>query len=288
MQIFVENRDRRIYGGQRNELAVDPHFHTHFEIIYMLSGHSMIGIDGCVYDLYGGDLVIVLPHQVHRIQDLEPGKSYLFIVPHNICEEYQDLCAHSMPVNPVLHNIDAQSQLHRLLTVACQTLERNELFGNEILKGLLIIILGLAFRQMEFIPVKTEEWDTFRQIVKYCTENYEQDISLQILAERFYLSRYQISRLFSRTANMNFPRFMAGIRVMEACRLLEQNNSITDAALRTGFSSIRSFNRCFMQQTGMSPKSYKKQRHSITDTITADCIIKPAKTELCQPKHQLF
>lgn len=262
MQVFVENRDRRIDGGRRSYLAVDPHFHTHYEIIYMLSGHSLIGIDGRVYDIRGGDLVIVLPHQVHRIQDLEPGDSYLFIVPHNICEEYQDLCAHSVAVNPVLHNIDTGSQFHQLLTIACQTFESNEQFSNEILKGLLIIILGLAFRQMTFVPVKTEEWDTFRQIIKYCTENYDQDISLQSLADRFYLSRYQVSRLFSRTANMYFPRFMANLRVMEACRLLEQNNSITDTALRTGFSSIRSFNRCFMQQTGMSPKAYKNQYHS--------------------------
>ena len=257
MKVFVENRDRRIDGGKRSALAVDPHYHPHFEIIYILSGRALISIDGCVYDLREDDLVVVLPHQVHHIQDVTHGESYLFIFPHNICEEYQELCSHALPVSPVIHRISRQPRLHELLTVACDNLEKEQPFQREILKGLLIIILGITFRQMEFTSRNSDTTDIFRQMVRYCTENFDQPISLDSLAEQFYLSRYQVSRMFTRNLNTGFSKFLSGIRVMEACRLLEQDVPITETAVRSGFASIRSFNRCFMEQTGLTPRQYK-------------------------------
>jgi len=258
MKVFVENRDRRVYGGRRTALEVGAHYHSHYEVIYVKQGHSLINIDGCVYPIRSGDLVIALPYQVHHIQDLTPCDSYLFIVPDNICEEFRSVVSQSMPVSPVLHKVDQQEDLSRLLKVAIDTLESDQPFSGEMVKGFLIVILGLAFRQMEFVPKSKDAADTVRQIVKYCTENFDQPISLERLSDQFYLSRYQISRLFSKNLGMSFPKFLSGIRIMEACRLLRSGASITETALGSGFTTIRSFNRCFLEQTGMTPKAYKQ------------------------------
>ncbi len=263
MKVFVENRDRRVYGGRRSALEVGPHYHSHYEIIYVKQGHSLISIDGCVYPIRSGDLVIALPYQVHHIQDLTPCDSYLFIVPDNICEEFRSVFSQSVPVSPVLHKVDEQKDLSRLLKVAIDTLESDQPFSGEMVKGFLIVILGLAFRQMEFIANQKDNTDTFRQIVKFCTENFDQPLSLEQLSEQFFLSRYQISRLFSQNLGMSFPRFLSGIRIMEACRLLRSGASITDASLGSGFATIRSFNRCFLEQTGMTPKAYKQSKPQV-------------------------
>ncbi len=270
MKVFVENRDRQVYGGRRAALEIGPHYHSHYEVIYVKQGHSLMSIDGCVYPIRSGDLVIALPYQVHHIQDLAPCESYLFIVPDNICEEFRTVFSQSTPISPVLHGVDQQKELSRLLTVAIDTLESPQPFAGEIVKGFLIVILGLAFRQMEFIPKRKESTDIFRQIVKHCTENFDQPLSLERLSVLFYLSRYQISRLFSQNIGMSFPKFLSGIRVMEACRLLRDGASITETALGSGFATIRSFNRCFLEQTGITPKKYK-QLQLKTDHTNLQC-----------------
>ena len=257
MKVFIENRDRKVYGGRRSALAVDAHYHSHYEIIYMKKGHSFISIDGGVHPLQDGDLVVVLPYQVHRIQDITPGESYLFIVPDNICQEYRTILSQSAPVSQVLHRVEQQEELSQLLTTAIDTLDSDHPFGDEMVKGFLMVILGLYFGQMEFTSTGHEHTDVFRRIVQYCTENFDQPLSLESLSKEFYLSRYQISRLFSRRMGMSFPRFLSGIRVMEACHLLQNGASITQSAFQSGFTTIRSFNRCFLEQTGMTPKQYK-------------------------------
>ncbi len=258
MKVFVENRDRRVYGGRRSALEVGAHYHSHYEVIYVKKGHSLINIDGCVSPLKDGDLVIALPYQVHRIQDITPCESYLFIVPDNICEEFRHKLSHSIPVTPVIHHVDQIPSLSHYLNEAIDTLEKEHPFADEMVKGFLVVILGLSFGMMEFAPSSANDGDVFRKIVQFCTEQYDHPLSLEQLSKQFYLSRYQISRLFSQHAGMSFPRFLSGIRIMEACRLLRGGAPITQAALQSGFTTIRSFNRCFSEQIGMTPKQYKQ------------------------------
>ena len=119
---------------------------------------------------------------------------------------------------------------------------------------------------MDFALSSANNEDVFRKIVQFCTENYDQPLSLEQLSTQFYLSRYQISRLFSRHVGMSFPRFLSGIRIMEACRLLRSGVPITQAALQSGFATIRSFNRSFSEQTGMTPKEYRRCAPAVDHT----------------------
>ena len=57
----------------------------------------------------------------------------------------------------------------------------------------------------------------------------------------------------------NFKAYVNGLRISEACRLLEEENlSIQDVSEATGFTCTRTFNREFLQIVGKTPSEYLK------------------------------
>ena len=62
---------------------------------------------------------------------------------------------------------------------------------------------------------------------------------------------------------IGFSDFINTLRVEHACELLEKGRSITDVAFASGFSSIRSFNRLFSRNMGMTPTEFIRRKSAV-------------------------
>jgi transcriptional regulator GlxA family with amidase domain len=78
-----------------------------------------------------------------------------------------------------------------------------------------------------------------------------------------------------------FVRYLSIIRISQAADLLTTTDlKITDIAYQCGFSSIRTFNRVFLEVTGYTPTEYSKRPESKSYNFTyyrssSDLISKP-------------
>ena len=85
-------------------------------------------------------------------------------------------------------------------------------------------------------------------------------ISLEMLAQMFYVSPYYLCREFKKNTNSTIIRYINVTRIMNAQRkFMETSKNITDISKETGFSNLTHFNRVFKSVTGMSPSQYRKQ-----------------------------
>ena len=79
------------------------------------------------------------------------------------------------------------------------------------------------------------------------------------LAAALSLSEGHISHLFTYRLHQSFPDYINALRTNEAIRLLRNPKiSISDVCTSCGFNSIRTFNRAFLKQYGISPSQYRK------------------------------
>lgn len=80
------------------------------------------------------------------------------------------------------------------------------------------------------------------------------------MAEISGYSHYHFfSRLFKKYIGTTFKEYLINFRVnMVKEDLYDESMSITDAAFKNGFASIKTFNRCFKDLTGKTPREYKK------------------------------
>lgn len=101
--------------------------------------------------------------------------------------------------------------------------------------------------------------DVVRKIRHYIDTNYEKDISLITLSKHFFISKYQISRLFKKQFGVNYSDYILKVR-MEAAEmmLMSSNEKIDDIARRVGFEETSYFSRVFSKYFGMAPREYRK------------------------------
>lgn len=92
------------------------------------------------------------------------------------------------------------------------------------------------------------------------------DITLENLAKLVGYSTFHFSRIFKKYSNTTFINFLNRQKVKAAeLLLLESGSSITDIAMKVGFSSLTTFNRVFKNINGCTPSDYKKlYKNSLT------------------------
>lgn len=100
------------------------------------------------------------------------------------------------------------------------------------------------------------------QLVVYVQENYtNSNISQQIIADEFQISRTAVSKIFKETTSVNFIEYLHKLRIAHAKQLIEEGNfDVIDVALKSGYEKEITFKRSFIKYEGVSPREYVKHK----------------------------
>lgn len=90
-------------------------------------------------------------------------------------------------------------------------------------------------------------------------KNYSQEIDLDYLAQKVYLSKYHFIRLFKKAYGTSPKKYLSKKRIEVAKKLLKTDLSITRICHSVGYESIYSFSNLFKKETGISPSEFRKQ-----------------------------
>lgn len=97
------------------------------------------------------------------------------------------------------------------------------------------------------------------QVKNYICHNYDQNLSVEMLAEQVYLSAGYLSAVFKEETGMNLNRFIREVRMNKAKEMLgDTNMKITQIAKAVGFSNTSYFCRSFREFFGNSPESCRR------------------------------
>ena len=98
-----------------------------------------------------------------------------------------------------------------------------------------------------------------QEILQYAVNHVEEDLRIDALAERFYVSRSKLKRDFQSAAGMPLHEYVTSIRLHRAKVLLAEDMPLSMIAERCGFGSDSSFSYMFHRRTGMTPGEYRRQ-----------------------------
>lgn len=111
------------------------------------------------------------------------------------------------------------------------------------------------------IKAKKDEKDELIQYVtQFLENNYHEDISLEMVADRMRITTSYLSTYFKGKTGVNFKDYLTNLRMTKAKQLLQETDlKIQDIALRVGYQNRNPFIRMFRKHTGLSPRDYRKQ-----------------------------
>jgi AraC-like DNA-binding protein len=275
-ELHYENSAKTLSVSHRIALShnmPESHFHSTYEIYYLMSGQREFFIKDRTILAPEGHIVIIAPNILHRTMNARKPKHERFIV--NIHESMMTAAYGERPeiLRPLLER--------EYLVFACSPQDR--LFIDELVRNILreleqrpagfemyvhTLVLQMLIvcsrhirdRQLEPMTSPSPMHDRISEIVRYMNRHYMDDLSLQQMAEKFYISPYYLSRLFKEATGFTFVEYLNHVRVKEAKKLLESSSlKVNQISRKVGFGSVTHFGRVFKEISGHPPLYYRKK-----------------------------
>ena len=97
-------------------------------------------------------------------------------------------------------------------------------------------------------------------VVDYIYDNYEKEINLSKISEKYHFNTCYLGQLFKRKVGVNFNTFLIGVRIGKAKKLLEDPElKIFEISDKVGFKDPNYFCVKFMEFEKMSPSKYRRE-----------------------------
>lgn len=226
------------------------HLHHSFEFITVLEGTMQIVIDDNVYSLKKGESVLIFPHQLHSISS-KKSKHMLCIFSPELIKAYYSKISDKKPTKNII-NIDRY-----LISILDNLLTESSIFEK---KGILYSICAEFDKKAEYINRISYDESVIHNIFTFVEQNYSTSCELWELSKKTGYSYSYISRCFKKITGISFNSYVNMYRISNACYLLNNSNfSILQCALESGYTSIRSFNRNFINLLSVTPTEYRKK-----------------------------
>lgn len=241
----------------QKELSCESHFHSNIEVIYVLDGHATAIINKRKYELKKDYICLILSYEEHE-----------FIVD-NYCNCFS-LSVPEFLVGSFLGLVNKKSLFSNVMipneySTIIESCFRNLLLPNHPLasKGYIYTILGNILGSISLVDtvVSTQGKNIVMKAIEYINSNFQNDITMKELASEVGYSINLLSTLFNEVVGCGFREYLNSIRINHANYLFSQGErNILNAALNSGFNSIRTFNRAYKNTVGLSPRQYINNR----------------------------
>jgi AraC-like DNA-binding protein len=180
--------------------------------------------------------------------------TYLIASPFAIAK-FADIMQSMAPEYPIIKAEKVEPEVYRVINAILET-EQSDI---TVAQAYLQIVLARCIGKLNLVEKSSVgSNDLIYQTVSYISANFKKKFSLEEMAKDLGVSKYVLSRLFSKTFHRNFNQYLNDARLNYACQRLENtSDSITNICLDSGFESQRTFNRVFKERYKISPSDYR-------------------------------
>jgi len=96
------------------------------------------------------------------------------------------------------------------------------------------------------------------EILDYINNHLHEQITLDSLEEKFYVSKYYLCHLFRKNTGVTVGEYIAYKRILKAKELLIRGTPVLETCHAVGFRDYSNFYKTFRRLEGVSPREYKQ------------------------------
>jgi AraC-like DNA-binding protein len=282
MKLILKNTDSSLSGRviiTKKEIpCLDSswHYHDQYELLYISKSNGIRFVGDSVSQFHPGELVLVSPYLPHlwrndasyyKEEDVNKVKTIIikfskdfigegtfnlaeFTDINSLFEQSKYGVSFGKKVSKALHNeliqiidLSPAQQLIKLLDILCRLSNTDD---KKILSS------------SDMRQYTTDSSDRLDTVIKFVSDNYASDISLNDVADIACMTTNSFCRFFKKMTNKSFTQFLNEIRIRNASRILVQEDiSVSEVCYMVGYNSITNFNRQFKEIMGNTPNSYR-------------------------------
>ncbi len=263
------NQDFKFFHIKNKEnLDVPFHYHDFHKLILILGGNVKYMIEGREYDLLPFDFVLVNRFAIHKpvVEIDDTGDEYdriILYLSQNFLDNYELLDAFTKVQEIERHvvrfpgNISAQLY-DSLIRIEDDISIENEEYAGKLNTRIDVLKFLIGFNKVcitENFGFKPEARYNRKviELIEYINENLCKDLTIDKLADTFFMSKYYMMRIFKNETGYSIHQYISEKRVLLARSYIMSGMPATTACLECGFKDYSSFSRAFKNQLGMLP-----------------------------------
>ena len=268
---YKNNSSVRIWYNEQ-AIDYDSHWHTALEIIMPVENYYDVIVNQVTYHIVPGDILLIPPKEIHSLTAPTSGSRLIYLFDITLLMKLkgftgiQPLLVESLFITyhtfpQIYHNL-----YHILVHIRDEYFSKNEYSELMITSLLLNFFIQIGYNHIHshnlFLntqpPRQREYVQKFNNLLEYIDEHYTENLTLKDVASYCGFSKFHFSRLFKQYTSYTYNDYLNNLIIKAAAEMLaDPDLSITEIAMRSGFSSISTFNRLFKQTKHCTPGEFR-------------------------------
>ena len=254
-----------------------PEVHQMCEILWLLSGNVQYNINGNLYDVQPGDLILLNVNEIHSLQltSSEPYERFVLqfspnLLPPNV----------TLDIDPLMPFSSAQS-FHRILPAELikgskiprlfrsfkrNCLKKEECTILELVAHIFLILKELNHLTSQFsksvarTPVTPSNNETIlKNCITYLNDNITQNLQISDIANHCHICTSHLHHLFKKEMHTSLHSYIINQKMQLAAIMLRKGISPQEVANSLGYSYYSTFARNFTSLFNCLPNQYLHQ-----------------------------
>ncbi|BBI35381.1 AraC family transcriptional regulator [Cohnella abietis] len=283
----IKINPRQTYTMVVGETLFVHHWHEHMEFLFFVAGKATIECGSVPISFEAGELCVVNSNELHYgIAASEDLSYYAMIVDVSLLHSHSIDAIETKFITPIIQNrilfqnyISKDEEVTQCMHAIIRELDNKELGYELSVKSYLYQLLSILVRkylatltELDQYRLRLKELERLSPVFAYIDENYQDKLTVQLLADHIGLSRFHFSRLFKQVTDKSLVEFINLVRINKSESLLRNTRmNISEIALATGFSDIYYFSRTFKRMKKVSPTNWRNNdTEGIEESAPAD------------------
>lgn len=251
---------------------ITPEFHSHdfYEFYFFISGDASLYIEEYAYRMKPGDVFIIPPGRMHRayFHNTEAYYERMFIyISRNALAsmgsadfsliEIIDGCIRRSQFCYALSDSEFAACRYTISEIISSAVgaPAHQRLINRCKLTILMTRLCKLFGEVRD-ERSSRSGKRVADVIAYINEHIGQELSLDEVSNRFFISKYHLIREFKSYTNRSVYQYIVAKRIIQAKLLMQSGVAPTDAYLKCGFREYSSFYKAFKKETDLSPQQY--------------------------------
>lgn len=266
MAEYFSYRDKDIYmhySRDNKPVPSDFRMHTHesYELYYFAGGSGIYRVEGMPYPLECGDILIMRPAEAHYIE-ISGAEPYTRFAIHFKAE----LFSHIDPGGKLLAPFNSRRigtfnryRAENFKSDAYSVFIKNIMTDSPDRRVQTITNLLPLLNEISFAFGSVTETEINKsldsRIISYINRHLADDITLDDICDRFYISKTHLCRIFKKATASTVGEYITVKRLVNARRLILSGTPPTKAYLQCGFRDYSVFYRAYKKKYGVPPST---------------------------------
>lgn len=247
------------------------HCHDGYELIYVSQGDGSYVVEGEEYSLGTRSLLLMPPHAFHhvKIDFSKPYERYIVNFKGSALPiEVRDALDRMFEDMDRYGRFYGGADIPEGVVPALLCMEETPRLSAEDAKCYVVSLLSSILLRLSLdapaLPAG-EQSALGARVVRYLNAHLTEDISLDVLAKNFFVSKFHLCRAFKEHNGVSVLQYLTEKRVMYAKHLVELGEAANHAAAKAGFGDYSSFYRAHRRICGTAPRESKHTPASLAN-----------------------